>query len=77
MNLDFWLRLFLAALIIVGFTQADGSGAAGGGAKTWTFPNATLTNSGRGLPLDGNPQVSMNFTGVAASGDPADIFSIT
>ncbi len=64
------------ALVIVGFTQADGSGATGGGAKTWTFPNATLVSSGRGIPQDGNPQIAMNFTAVAASGDPADIFSI-
>ncbi len=64
------------ALVIVGFTQAIGSGAAGGGSKTWTFPNATLTTSDRGIPLDGNPTVSVNFTAVAASGDPADIYSI-
>lgn len=64
------------SLVIVGFTQADGAGASGGGDKTWTFPNATLNNSSRGLPIDGNPQVSMDFTCVAASGDPADIFSV-
>ncbi len=64
------------ALVIVGFAQADGSGATGGAAKTWTFPNATLANSSRGIPLDGNPSVSLNFTGVAASGLPADIYSV-
>ncbi len=64
------------ALVIVGFAQADGSGATGGGAKTWTFPNATLSNSSRSLPLDGNPAITLNFTGSAASGDPADIYSV-
>ncbi len=64
------------SLVIVGFTQADGSGAAGGGSKTWTFPNATLVTSNRNIPLDGNPSHSLEFTAVAASGDPGDIFSI-
>lgn len=64
------------SLVIVGFTQADGSGASGGGSKTWTFPNATLVTSSRSVPLDGNPVVSMDFTAVAASGDPGDIFSV-
>lgn len=64
------------ALVIVGFAQADGEGLTGGGTKTWTFPNATLANSSRGIPLDGNPTISINFTAVAASGDPADIYSV-
>ncbi len=64
------------SLVIVGFTQADGSGAAGGGTKTWTFPNTTLVSSDRGIPLDGNPTVNLSLTAVAASGDPADIYSI-
>lgn len=65
------------SLVIVGFTQAKGRGAAGGGAKTWTFSNATLVSSSRGIPLDGNPTVTMTFTCVAESGDPADILSVS
>lgn len=64
------------ALVIVGYQQADGEGAVGGADKTWTFPNATLTDTSRGLPSDGNPTVDHNFTCVAASGDPSDIFSV-
>jgi len=64
------------ALVIVGFEQAAGSGATGGGDKTWTFPNATLESSERGVPIDGNPTVSLTFTCVAASGLPADIYSV-
>jgi hypothetical protein len=65
------------ALVIVGFTQAAGSGAVGGGAATWTFPNATLSSTNRGVPQDGNPTIAMQFTAVAASGLPTDIFSVT
>lgn len=65
------------SLVLVGFTQAPGRGASGGGSKTWTFANATLVSSSRGIPIDGNPTVTMTFTCVAASGDPADILSVT
>ncbi len=64
------------ALVIVGFSQADGQGATGGGAKTWTFPNATMSTSNRNIPLDGNPSVTLNFTCSAADGVPGSIFSI-
>lgn len=64
------------ALVIVGFVQAPGRGSTGGADKTWTFANATLVDTSRGLPLDGNPTVNLNFSAVAASGDPADIFSV-
>lgn len=64
------------ALVIVGFQQADGSGQTGGGDKTWTFPNATLTNSSRGLPLNGNPSVNLNFTAADANGSTSTLFSV-
>jgi hypothetical protein len=65
------------ALVITGFTQADGAGSAGGGAHSWTFPNATLVNAGRTVPLDGNPGVSFDWTAVAASGLIGDLFSMS
>ncbi len=64
------------ALVIVGFEQADGSGATGGGNKTWTFANATLTGATRGLPQDGNATVNLNFSCAAASGDPLDLYTV-
>jgi hypothetical protein len=64
------------ALVIVGYQQADGEGHEAGEDKTWTFPNATLNDTSRGMPSDGNPTVDHNFTAVAASGDPSDIFSV-
>lgn len=64
------------ALVIVGFQQADGSGQTGGGDKTWTFPNATLVSSERGMPLDGNPTVSLSFIAVDANGSLTTLFSI-
>jgi hypothetical protein len=65
------------ALVIVGFTQAAGAGALGGGGHTWTFPNATLNSTTRGLPLDGNPTNNLNFTCVDPNGVPSSIFSVT
>jgi hypothetical protein len=64
------------SLVIVGFQQADGAGQTGGGDKTWTFPNATLVDSGRGIPLDGNPSVSLNFTVADADGSTTTLFSV-
>lgn len=64
------------SLVIVGFTQADGSGQAGGGDKTFTFPNATLTSSNRGMPLNGNPSVNINFTVADADGSTSTLFTI-
>ncbi len=64
------------ALVIVGFQQAPGSGAVGGSDKTWTFPNATLESTERGVPIDGNPTVNLTFSCVADSGVPADIYSV-
>lgn len=64
------------SLVLVGFAQAAGRGAVGGGDKTWTFAEATLTGTTRSAPLDGNPTITLNFTCVAGSGDPADIFSV-
>lgn len=66
-----------ASLVINGFTQAPGSGALGGGSHTWTFPNATMNKTTRGSPLDGSPSMNFDFTCVAASGLPTDIFSVS
>lgn len=63
-------------LVIVCFTQADGIGQVGGGDKTFTFPNATMTNSNRGAPLNGNPSVNFNFTVADAAGDTATLFTV-
>lgn len=63
-------------LVIVGFTQADGAGQAGGGEKTFTFPNATMTSSNRGMPLNGNPSVNLNFTVADADGSTTTLFTI-
>jgi hypothetical protein len=64
------------ALVVTCFQQADGAGQSGGGDKTFTFPNATLTNSSRGAPLNGNPSVNLNFTVADADGTPTTLFSV-
>jgi hypothetical protein len=64
------------ALVLVGFQQADGAGQTGGADKTYTFPNATLTNSNRGMPLNGNPSVSLSFTVADANGSTTTLFSV-
>lgn len=64
------------ALVIVCFTQADGAGQTGGGDKTFTFANATLTSHSRGAPLNGNPSVNLNFTIADADGSPTTLFTV-
>lgn len=64
------------SLVLVGFQQAAGSGQAGGSDKTWTFSNATLTSSNRGLPLNGNPSINLNFTAADANGSTATLFTV-
>jgi hypothetical protein len=64
------------SLVIVGFTQADGAGQVGGSDKTYTFPNATLTSSNRGMPLNGNPSVNLSFTVADADGSMATLFTV-
>lgn len=64
------------SLVIVGFQQADGAGQAAGSDKTWTFPNATMTSSNRGMPLSGNPSVNLNFTVADANGSTSTLFTV-
>lgn len=64
------------ALAITSIAQAAGAGDSGDG-QVYSFPEATFLGQSRGLPLDGTPTVNYNFICVAASGDPADIFSIS
>ncbi len=64
------------SLVIVGFAQAPGSGQTGGGDKTYTIPNATLTSTNRGMPLNGNPSVNFNFTGADAAGSLSTLYTV-
>lgn len=64
------------ALVVVCFRQADGAGQTGGGDKTYTFPNANLSNTSAGKPLNGNPSTNYNFTVVDAAGNLSTLFSV-